>query len=754
MAFAATWSVGPSQQLIWEGKDYQPVGLQIEAASPNLAAAMAAGIRSFNVEVAASSPWTDTVGKFGGTEFFLSVNSKLPGATGVMVQPQFYRINSVKNGQKLLVNLPGANKALVIVALSRDGTVISQKVIDVENGVLRGELRAAQDADQVALIYPIGESSEMEDLWERLDERRDKILQQVRAIGQPAGLRGIINPLGTTMQLPNQDSGLVPTNPLFKTEFADYLEDKYKNVLSLLKAWNMSASDVETFPEVVELFPLWNNGRGIGGFFDLKQNRIILADPKSSSFWRDLQECIGLARTRRVHRVIRAIRKASGVPIFQEWTGWSWFFENPESELSGLAVRLNKFSQTGLLDSVAGALSSNLRGRSPGPLLAVDVPYSADAEQPGVIEDMATLGIRGLFLRTSKPEDYAKIAKMHLSETITKTEARFFPQNATNPAFTQKLPNNVLWLPAPWDGNRIQLGKEVSGYQFRDGNETQYVLWNNTVAPSIPFYLIAPTRIQVVGFGKTAEPPTATKTGMLMPLSHSPVLIKGALHCPIPEAEISRLDREIVELFQMAEKARRDTSTERLDFRGYQDAMKTDPDRAFALVKKVHSDLNRMLTGTLWYEFEVYNNNTFSEVTKDAGCSNGGSLTLRTPLAEATGLVHATIPAQPRSSGNLEVWVAARITNEYDRQNLKLKIGGQVLSFRSAPVSPYGSGYAWYSMGTTRLPLLRTDVRAEIIGSPSTDISLDCIVFSPQPFTPNNVVKPEFTVANTNVNPP
>lgn len=730
------------------------MGLQIDAASPDLAPAMAAGIKTFNVELSANTPWSDVANKFGGTEYFLSVNSKLPGATGVIVQPQFYRLNQVKNGQKLAVNLPGAQRALVIVALSRDGTVISQKMYDVDNGVLRGDLRAAQDADQVALIYPIGESSEMEDLWERLDERRDKVLQQIRSIGTQPGLRGLINPLGTTVQLPSQDASMVPQSPLFKTEFADYLEDKYKNVLSLLRAWNMSAADVETFPEVVELFPLWNNGRGIGGFFDLKQNRIFLAEPKSSSYWKDLADCIGIARSRRVHRVLRAIRKASGVPVFQEWTGWSWFFENPESELSGLAVRLKKFSPSGLMDSVAGALSSNLRSRVPGPLLAVDVPYSPELDQPAVMDDLGSYGIRGLFLKATKPEDLAKIARLQLSPSISKTEARFFPQNATNPAFAQKLAGGVLWLPAPWDGNRVQLGKEISGYQFRDQNETHYVLWNNTTVPTVPFYMISPSRITVTGFGTTAEPPTATKTGMLLALGHNPVLIKGALHCPIPESEIARLDREIAALFQQAEKARRDTSTERIDYRNYQDSLKTDPDRAFALAKKVHSDLNRALTGTLWYEFETYSNNTFSEVTKDAGCSNGASLTVRTPLAEATGLVYAAVPAQPKSSGNLEVWVAARITNEYDRQNLKLKIGGQTMSFKGAPVSPYGSGYAWYSLGVTRLPLLKTDVRAEIIGSPSTDISLDCIVFSPQPFTPNNVVKPEFTVANTNVNPP
>ena len=174
LALAPNWAVGNHLQLTWGGSDYVPIGLQVEANSKQIPEAMAAGIKDFNLEVPASGSWRDVVGKMGESRYFLTVNSSLPSAKGTIVQPQYYRLNGIMNPQKISVKLPGSTQALVVVALARDGTVVSFKTVDVVNGQLKTDLKANSDTAQVVLIYPMGESLEMEDLWDgsTLDETK------------------------------------------------------------------------------------------------------------------------------------------------------------------------------------------------------------------------------------------------------------------------------------------------------------------------------------------------------------------------------------------------------------------------------------------------------------------------------------------------------------------------------------------------------------------------------------------------------
>lgn len=746
MSLAPSWAVGNHLQLTWSGSDYVPVGIQTEANSKQIPEAIAAGIKDFNIEVPAGGAWKDIAAKMGDSRYFFTVTSSLPNALGTVVQPQYYRLNNIRSSQTISCSLPGATQALVVVALAHDGSIISYKSAPVINGFLKTDVKAAAESDQVVLIYPTGESLEMEDLWERLDERRDQILRQIRIMGAQPGLRGIINPLGSTPYLANRDNGFVPSSPTFRREFADFLEEKYRNILTLMRAWNLSAADLENFSDAAQLIPLWNGARGVKALYNPKQNTLATAEPKRSAYWSDLSETISKTRVRRVHRIIRSIRKASSLPIFQDWAGWSWFFENPENELSGLSVRLNKFSPSGLLNSVSGAMSSNLRSRNPGPVFAVDVPYSQDLDQPAVLEDLSAFGVRGLFVKPRNSEDLAKISKMTLSSGESKPNAIFFPVNASNPAFVQRLPGNLLWLPSPADGNRLDLGKDLSGYQISDGVNISYIIWATGGRTQMDFLLNNPTAATIRSLNGNPPIVTATKTGLKIELDHNPILISGASHCPIPQSELLRLEREIGTLFSVAANQRRDTTLESLDFRKYRDSLQTAPDKAYLLAKKVMRNLSGMLTGLIWSEFESSGNNTFSEVVSDAGCSNGAYLGVRTPLAEATGVVYAALNVPQRSTGNLDLWISARIPNQADKARLKVKIGGQTLAFNAPPLSPYGSGFAWYNLGTTRLPSFKTEVRVELTGTASTDVALDCVVLSPQTFQPNNVQVPEFLV--------
>ena len=748
LALASNWTVSNHLQLNWGGNEYVPVGLQVEANSKQIPDAMAAGIKDFNLEVPYNGAWKDVAAKMGDARYFLTVNSSLPSAKGTIIQPQYYRLNGINNPKKISVNLPGATQALVVVALARDGSVVNFKTVEVLNGVLKTDVKAAAETPQVILIYPIGESLEMEDLWERLDERRDQILRQVRVMGNQPGLRGIINPLGSTPFLANRDSGFVPSSPTFQSEFADFLQDKYRNVLSLSQAWFLQASDISDFKEAAQLLPLWNGNRGVKGLYSSARGIIMpIENVKRSAFWSDLAESISKTRVRRVHRIIRSIRKAAAVPVFQDWAGWSWFFENPENELTGLSIRLNKFTPSGLLNSLSGAMSSNLRSRNPGPIFAVDVPYSSDLDQQGVLDDLNSFGIRGLFVKTQKQDDLAKIAKMSLGKIDSKPNAIYFPVNATNPAFVQKLPGNLLWLPSPADGNRIDFGPDLSGYQISDGRSISYVIWANSGRTTMEFLIQNPAGVTVKGLGALPPVATITKSGLKIELDHSPIMMTGAANFPVPLQEVARLEREIGSLFSMAAAQHRDTTSEIVEYRNFKELLLADPAKAYQAAKRVMKSLTSNLTGAVWAEFETTTNHLFSDVVQDAGCSNGAYLSLKTPLAEATGLVYARVSVPQRSTGNLDMWIAAKIPNSADKASIRVKVGGQLLTINGPPMSPYGSGFAWYQLGATRLSSFKTEVSVELTGTASTDIGLDCMILSPSPFQPLNVQMPEMVVA-------
>jgi hypothetical protein len=745
MALTPAWAVGNAMQLTWDEKDYVPIGLQCQANTTEIEQAKAAGINDFNVEMPANGSWKEIADKLEGRRFFLTMTSVMPLTKGVTVQPQYYRIGSVRNPGRLRLNLPGADKAFVLVVQAESGDLFWQKMMPVKNGVLDAEFTAAREANQTILVYPIGESLEMEDLWERLDERRDQVLRQIRTLKDSTGFRGLINPLGTTPYLSSMDYGFVPTSPIFRKEFADFIEQKYRTPAEVMKAWGLRGTSRSSFADIARLVPLWNAGRGIPYFLDPDLGQAEIGTKTSPTFWNDLAEAISLTRSRRVARITRSLRQASGVPIFQDWTGWSWFFENPDNELTGLTVRLNKFTPSGLLAGTANALSSNLRSRKPGPILAVDVPLTADLTDQSVLNEMTDYGVRGLFLRAKGPEELTKISRLTFTGNLVPMTGFFYPQNASNPAQAQKIAGNLWWLPSPSDGNRLDLGPELNGYEIAVGTSSSYVIWNNGPRKVFDLRLNNPGSVSFRSLSGLALDATTTKTGVRISLDPSPVMISGASHCPVSEAELLRLEREVANMISLAQERKRDISGEAYPFRTFRDLITSNPQKALEVAQDTHRKLGSVLAGAVWLEYERQSKNTFSAVVKDAGCSAGGALHLRTPLAESTGVVHATVNVPQRTTGALDVWIGARIPSPMDRERLRFKIGGQTMQIRGEPLSLYGSGYGWYKLGVTRLSSISNEFRAEIIGTTSTDLSLDCVLFTPLPFQPQNVKQPEFS---------
>lgn len=766
MATAPAWTVGPNLQYQWGGADYLPIGLQCGFDAELISKAKNAGIEDFNIEVPATGSWKAVSDELTGKRFFITSTTAMPAATGFTVQPQSYRVNGIRNPQSITLPLPGATKAFVVVALSRDASVISQRTYPVVNGVLKADLRAAKDSDQVALVYPQGESMEMEDLWEKLDERRDIVLRQVRSMGTQPGLRGIINPLGTTPYLAARDDGFVPTNPMFQREFAEFLETKYRNLATLVKAWQLRGidadftgkidekgqiiesgnSDRNAFIFAAKLIPLWNGTRGVNLMLNPAKDSTLLVEQRKSSYWRDLAECISTARARRIHRIMRSLRRESTVPILQEWTGWSWFFEAPDSELSGLTVKLAKLNPSGILSSLSGVLSSSLRTRRPAPLLVTDLAPTTENLQPTVLDELTGLGVRGVFLRANSAEEFNLIRAAKPLVAENRPMGFFFPQNAMNPATPRKLAGNYWSLPSPADGNRIDLGPEIKCYAINNSSGMSFVMWSERAPVRLEYRFPEAKSALIRGLNNTVPEITPSKTGIYMTLDTTPVVVSGATEPPVPELELVRMDQTVTQLLEWAESEHRDITTEVYDFRQYPELAKTSPYKALQSAQKTFRALASPGVGYSWLEWEKSVDHTFSEVVSDAGCSNGGYLAVRTPFGEQTGRIHAAINVTQRSGSALDVWVAARIPNPSDRARLQFRIGGQIMRITGEPVNQYGSGFGWYNLGTTRLPSTKSEFRVEFMGVTSTDVALDALLFTPQPITPNGTFLPQFVL--------
>ncbi len=766
-AFAApAWNIGPNLQYQWGGTDYLPIGVQAEYSSPILGQAKQAGLQNFNVEIPLNASWREACEQLAGTNYFLTLNTAMPAAKGFIIQPQHYRIANIQNPTTISVNLPGATKAYVAVALRRDLTVISEKLMTVENGVLRANVKATSDTDQVVYIYPLAESLEMEDLWDRLDERRDMVIKQFRQMGAQPGLRGIINPLGTTPYLASQDSSFVPTSVTFQREFADFLEQKYRNINTLVKAWQLRGFDFEirededtlvqdrtAFALAAKLVPLWNGQKGLPLMLDPATEMSYSVETKKSMFWSDLAEAIAQTRARRVHRIVRSLRKEINVPLIQEWNGWSWFFEAPECEFNGLSTRLSKLTPSGLVASLSSPLSSSLRIRNSVPLLATDVPIPSEGVTQDALDTMSGLGVRGAFFRVTNADQLGKLKTVGGLDASGRPKAFFYPQNAFNPIQPRLLGGATWLLPSPADGNRIDLGPEISCYSVSQNGVNQYVLWTDKTPGTFNFRFPEYKTALIKSMGGIAPTITANKDLVQIPIDSVPLIILGASAPPVPDAELTRLKKDITQITEWADAVRKDVSTEVYDFRQFDDQLKYNPYQALQLAQRTLKRIGGIAAGGNWGEWELSSDNLFSEVVKEAGCSNGAYLSLKTPLGEATGAVYATLGVPQRSTGALDVWLAAKIPSPQDRARMKVKIAGQTLQVKGEPVGVYGSGFGWYNLGQTRLPSNRTDFRVEITGISSTEVGLDVLCLSPQPFIPNNVSYPAWTFP-TAPNPP
>jgi hypothetical protein len=385
---------------------------------------------------------------------------------------------------------------------------------------------------------------------------------------------------------------------------------------------------------------------------------------------------------------------------------------------------------------------------TPGWLPATDVEpgstVGAAGQIPGVVEDLLSMGARAIFVRSDVPEVQAAVKAEAQQRTDTATLAEssprpiFFPENAANPAAVQRLPGNAWWLPAPSDGNRIDLGPDFFCYRMRQQDVGDALaIWARTPG-RYKLRMLDNKEAAFATLDGSDANPRKVKGGVEVNLTEFPILMTGSTEVAVPEAAYESTLKSFDALLQAAEAERRDTAEERVPFKEAVAGFDRNPGGNFALMRVLLNRLGSRVGTTTWIEAERTSDTNFGEAATFGGCSAGAALTLRTPMSAGEDGYFADYRVAARTTGEQTIWIAAKMGT--NREPLTVQIGGQTSIVRGEPIGLYGDGFGWYRVAKTRLAPGTVTLRVSIPGTDGADVAVDAIVLTPTDWQPTGVV--------------
>lgn len=746
------WAISLNGGFIWNGKPFRPVGLRSEAGSDAIGQALAASVKDFIVDLPASGTgWAETITTLESkdVQYLVAVSSLAPSAPGFIVEPANYRINGITEKKFIDVKIPGARSALVVLAAKRDGSVNRTMRIKAVNERITAMLDTPAGIEHVALIYPETTDSGLVDYWEAFDEHRDTLLRTLKTYAGAKGLRGLLNPLGNASRHAS-DAFSIPNSPRFRIEFSAYLEQKYRNLETAMRIWSMSAAELTGFDNLARLVPLWNGSRGVGRLWDPQTDALYPCEQGRSQYWLDVRTVLARAEHQRYQALASGLKKACNVPVFQEWRGWSPWYEARSSLLDGIGARIVDAPPFGPLETAGRAASSHLRSADPGWLFAAAYEFEKpdlQAEAIEAINGLEAMGFSGTFFRADTPAQVAAVAqevqRRAQLATSNPTAARplYFPEGVANPAGIQRLAGGRYWLPAPYGGARVDLGGLFNGYRMDSPNGEIVVLWASSPTQNVKLRVSDPKSVVVTSIDGNLVQTRIHRNGIEVDFGLTPLVFSGSEQVPVPEPALADTLKRFEELVKKGTSLRMDLSEEAFLFTDANRAMDRTPGAAFIRMNEILDRINGRLAPYMWIEAENFKESTFSEVQLVSGLSNASALFLKGSVLGMNSEYSATYQFPVRSGQELEVWMSARIPREF-RGDMNLIIGNQLLKIAEQPMSAYGNGFGWYKLGTTRFAGNQATVQVRVNPNIGTELAIDSLVFYPGAFRPNGIEQP------------
>lgn len=733
------WSINENHTLIWNGQPYMPVGARVDLDPESIRQTASAGVKDLVVDFPANgATWTPGIDalKAADARYLVRINSLAPTCKGFAVQPGSYRLMGIVSPRAVTIDLPDAKSALVVLSLRRDGTIQKTERVPVVGGKLTYLAKPGNDLEHVLLIYPETVSLEQIDWWEGMDAHRDELMASLSRAKLGPGLRGIVNPFGRVATLPGRDVQFIPDSNYFRSELRQFLVKKYKTLESAMRSWAMVSNDIPTFDGLCHLVPLWSPQRGVPMLWNPVNNRLYPAETRRSSYYRDVSEVIATAAARRQERLVRALRRVANVPVIQEWNGWSSIYEGDAAAVDGIGARITGKNEPAIVESACRATSTVLRWSSRGWLAATDV----DPESPA--EEIWPVGPRAIYYRTATATQLKAIASAtpDVAWASQSPQPLFYPEAAANPASPQHLPGNRYWIPSPSEGNRIDLGSQFSAYRIRLPSGPQVVIWTKT-PKRYKMRVANPKLVEFTNLDGTHPKSKVVNGGVEVDLSEYPTIMTGSDEYPVPEEAFLETAAQFEALISEADRLHRDISEERLFFIDYFKAYEKAPAGSLALMRQTVYRTTHKLGLAWWFEAESTSDSNFGDTATVSGCSNLGALELHQPVTLPETGFYAQFNLQP-SRDTYEVWLAAKIAPER-RNDLSVVVGSQILGISSPPIGVYGNGYGWYKLGQVQLSGGAQKLRIVVNPTMFADVSVDSIVMTLLPFTPDGLIHPD-----------
>lgn len=738
LVFAApTWRVDPSGALAWQGEPYMPLGMRIEGTVEAVREAHAAGAGDVVVDLGADGAgWSDVVRELEQhrMRYVIAITTPLPSATGVIVEPEGYRVTGIASPRNLELPIPGAGLAMAILASQPLGAIEQSEIATARDGVLRVHVDPGNELQHVLLVYPMVQGAVAPDYWEGWDARRDAVLRAFTESPPGPGLRGVLDPAGPV----DFDALLqaVPTSPSFRVELESHIRRRYTTIETAWRAWALSAPDVTSFAELARVVPLWSAARGVGALWDPDSGRLLICDQRRSAAWRDIREVVAAAQARRFQRLADAIRSKLDVPVVQSWRGWSGPYA---AGLDGVGMGVVGSSPVEQIASAAPAASSALRSTRPAWLLAT-LPGGPPQSVVDALDDLASIGARAWFVEARTAAERALLApvlahaeRIRLLAT-SKPEPIFYPESATNPAAPMRVVGGRWWLPTPEPGERIDLGERYSAYMSEPSEGTVVVLWSSEGPRRVKLRYLEAAKVQAEAVDGSDPKPRVRRSTLELTLGPVPVVLRGSPDFPVPEEAFVETAEGIQALFKAgAESAA--MPDEQLIYKDAVASFERNPAGSYAVLRMQYKRLLALFARYAWVECEASRDVPVGEQRAEAGVSNGQVLAMRPRLPTPDGFGFS-LPLDVREAGRHDVWLAARLPRG-GAAWITASIGDQTLRIESGPVSLYGAGFGWYRFGSVDLARGKMDVRVGVNAPLGTEMAFDVLVASPGGFRPD-----------------
>lgn len=744
---------------MWGGAPYIPAGWRVTGKKSEIEAAAETGVKDAILDCVSSEDWNAgfAAAEAAGMRYIVSVADKAPRAPAFIISPSAFRIQDVPRTAEYKIPIPEGGSVYYILLADPGFEIVRKGWIDVVGGVATISVsERISGKGFVLLLYPRVKSSELPDYWERFDARRDSILGKLKSAPLGEGLRGILNPFGTATMWTPADATFVPDSTGFRLEFEAFLKNKYKDIVSLERAWRLLSPHLKDFKTAARLVPLFSRTKGLDYLFDPLNGNFVPADRATSGYWFDASSVIENAAARRMSRFAKAIKQVADVPVIYDWRGWSPVYDAAEPSGDGLGMRITGGTFDAIENSAAKAAATAIAWASKNWLIVTEL--SADKGQGfkdendfrAAITDAAELGAKGWFVKWTGGAEAAWLKSIEAeavadaSFAARGTRAVFYPENARNPAVTMRLPGGIWWLPSPVAGERLDVGPDYEAYRHASSFANFTAIWRLEGPAKVKLRFAEPSRVRITRYDGAPIETKLLRDGIELVLDNMPALVTGTDEIPVPQDTIETARADYESLKREAKRQAVEIGEYRFPFEDSLRTLERNPGAAYKAMAAALRGLQLKLAPYVWLEGESASPTNFGEVIKSYAISDEKALQLSTRIKPPTTGYTAVYSIKTRTQEEHDVWIAARIPEEV-RPHVSIDIAGKTFELRDRPQSGYGEGYAWYNLG--RLPLRSGSYNMTVrvaAGAPKYEMSIDAVLITPLQFRPMGPRIPRF----------